>query len=223
MMLLAVDASTQSIGLALYDGVEVIGDITWKTNNHHTVELAPGILSLLKRSGIKPDSLKAFGVALGPGSFTSLRIGLAVVKGMALAQKLPVIGIPTLDYLAFPQPAMDMRMAAVLRAGRGRLAVGWYDYLDGNWHPKGETKVMTAAELAADIKAPTYICGELTADERQTLARKWKNTHLASPAQSLRRPAVLAEMAWKRWQDGQVDEVISLSPIYLHINEAIPD
>jgi tRNA threonylcarbamoyladenosine biosynthesis protein TsaB len=222
-MLLAVDASTQSIGLALYDGVEVIGDITWRTNNHHTVELAPAIQSLLSRSGIKSDRLTAFGVALGPGSFTSLRIGLAVVKGMALAQKLPVVGIPTLDFLAYPQPALDMRMAAVLRAGRGRLAVGWYDYKENGWQSKGEPKVMTAADLAADIKLPTYIVGELTADERQTLARKWKNAHLATPAQCLRRPAVLAEMAWNRWQTGVVDDVISLAPIYLHINEAIPD
>lgn len=222
-MLLAVDASTQSIGLALYDGVEVIGEIIWRTKNHHTVELAPAIHSLLSRSGIKPASLTAFGVALGPGSFTSLRIGLAVVKGMALAQKLPVVGIPTLDYLAYPQPAMDMRMAAVLRAGRGRLAVGWYDYGESGWRSKGEPKVMTAVDLAADIKAPTYVCGEMTADERQTLARKWKNTHLASPAQCQRRPAVLAEMAWNRWQAGGTDDVISLAPIYLHINEAIPD
>lgn len=222
-MLLAVDASTQSIGLALYDGVEVIGEIIWRTKNHHTVELAPAIQSLLSRSGIKPASLTAFGVALGPGSFTSLRIGLAVVKGMALAQKLPVVGIPTLDYLVYPQPAMDMRMAAVLRAGRGRLAVGWYDYVESGWRLKGEPKVMTAVDLAADIKAPTYVCGEMTADERQTLARKWKNTHLASPAQCLRRPAVLAEMAWNRLQAGKVDDVISLAPIYLHINEAIPD
>ena len=81
---------------------------------------------------------------------------------------------------------------------------------------------MTADELAAGIHKPTLVSGELNADERQVLSRKRKNILLASPAQSLRRPAYLAEMAWQRLQAGQVDEVISLAPIYLRTLEAIP-
>ncbi len=78
------------------------------------------------------------------------------------------------------------------------------------------------ADLSASIHKPTLVVGELTADERQVLARKRVNVILPSPAQSLRRPSYLAELAWKRWQAGQVDEVIALAPIYLHVAEAIP-
>jgi tRNA threonylcarbamoyladenosine biosynthesis protein TsaB len=49
------------------------------------------------------------------------------------------------------------------------------------------------------------------------LARKFKNVALASPAQCVRRPAVLAEIAWARWQAGQVDSAASLAPVYLHV------
>jgi tRNA threonylcarbamoyladenosine biosynthesis protein TsaB len=63
----------------------------------------------------------------------------------------------------------------------------------------------------------------MDAEERQQLSRKWKNARVASPAQSVRRPAFLAEMAWKRWQAGDVDEPVSLAPIYVHVAEAIPD
>ncbi len=222
-MLLAVDTSTQTIGLALYDGAQVAGEITWQTKTHHTVELAPAVDDLLKRCNIKPTDLQAIACGLGPGSFTSLRIGLALAKGMALSLKIPLLGIPTLDYLAAQQPLLNMPMAAVLPAGRSRLAVGWYENKEGRWESLGAATIVTAEDLSAQINQPTYICGEFDAEERQTLSRKWKNAVVASPAHCLRHPAMLAELAWKRFQAGEQDEPISLAPIYLHVAEAIPD
>ena len=84
-MLLAVDSSTQTVGLALFDGTQVMGEMIWQTHNHHTVELAPALESLFRRCNVSMSALQALGVSLGPGSFTSLRIGLALVKGFALA------------------------------------------------------------------------------------------------------------------------------------------
>ncbi|NMC81061.1 MAG: tRNA (adenosine(37)-N6)-threonylcarbamoyltransferase complex dimerization subunit type 1 TsaB [Chloroflexi bacterium] len=221
-LLLAVDTSTRTIGLALYDGVQVLAEMSWQTQNHHTVELAPALESLFQRSGVRPRDLAALAVARGPGSFTSLRIGMAVVKGLALALRLPVVGVPTLDFLAAAQPVLETPLAAVLQAGRQRLAVGWYTAVNGRWQAQGDAEVMNGEELAARIHTPTYVCGELNAEERQMLARKRKNVILASPAQSFRRPAYLAELAWERWQAGQMDEVIGLAPIYLHVAGEIP-
>jgi tRNA threonylcarbamoyladenosine biosynthesis protein TsaB len=221
-MLLAVDTSTQWMGLALYDGSQVLGESVWKTSSHHTVELAPALDDLLHRTGITPANLRALGVATGPGSFTSLRIGLALVKGLSLALRLPVIGVPSLDVLAVGQPVQDLTMVTTLHVGRGRLAVGWYAPVYGKWLLQGEPQLMTTEDLAKQIRNPTLICGELSTADRQTLARKRKNVILASPAQSLRRPAFLAELAWQRWQSGEVDEVVSLSPIYLRTAQDIP-
>jgi tRNA threonylcarbamoyladenosine biosynthesis protein TsaB len=220
-MLLALDTSTQWIGLALYDGVQVLGEEIWQTHNHHTVEIAPAIQRLMSRCSVLPSALEGIGVALGPGSFTSLRIGLAVTKGMALALHLPVAGIPSLDVLAAGQPLRDLPLAAVLQSGRNKLALGWYDVVDGAWKSRGEAEVTTAEALTASIHKPTLVAGELTAAERQTLARKRRNVLLASPAQAIRRPAVLAELAWERLKAGQADEINSLAPIYLRTIEAI--
>ena len=79
-----------------------------------------------------------------------------------------------------------------------------------------------ADELAESIRKPTIVCGELTADERQRLARKRVNVKLASPAMCVRRPAILAELAWKWWQAGVVDDAAALAPIYLHVANPIP-
>jgi tRNA threonylcarbamoyladenosine biosynthesis protein TsaB len=64
------------------------------------------------------------------------------------------------------------------------------------------------------------VCGELSAEERQQLDHK--SIRLASPAQSVRRPALLAELAWARWQAGEVDDEASLAPIYLHTDGSLP-
>jgi len=221
-MLLAVDTSTLWIGLALYEESRVLCEMIWRTENHHTIELVPSIDTLLKRCKAAPTDLQVLAVAIGPGSFTSLRISLAVVKGLALSQHLPIVGIPSLDVLAFAQPVQDGLLAAVLQAGRSRLAVGLYEPSGISWKQTSPPKVTTAENLAADIKKPTLVCGELQSDERQVLARKWKNVTIASPARSVRRPSFLAEMAWQRWKDGQVDDPVSLSPIYLHITGENP-
>jgi tRNA threonylcarbamoyladenosine biosynthesis protein TsaB len=168
------------------------------------------------------EDVRALGVALGPGSFTSLRVGLALVKGLALARHLPVIGIPTLDILAAAQPSSRLPLVVAIQAGRGRLAVGWYKSSKSGWQAKGPARVVTIEALMDEIESPSIVCGELTADERQRLERKKTSVHLASPAQSVRRPAVLAELAWARWQEGKVDDEASLAPIYLHVVEPIP-
>jgi len=221
-MLLAVDTSTKQMGLALYDGAQVIGELLWQSRYYHTVELAPAVADLLTRSGLKVDTIQALGIALGPGSFTSLRVGLAFVKGLALARHLPLIGIPTLDVIAAAQEVRDLPLAAVLQAGRGRLAITWYEAGETGWDSQGPASVTTADELAEGIHKPTVVCGELSSDERQRLARKRVNVQLASPTQCVRRPAVLAELAWERWQAGTQDDAASLAPIYLHLADPIP-
>jgi tRNA threonylcarbamoyladenosine biosynthesis protein TsaB len=221
-MLLALDTSTRTVGLALYDGVRVLSENVWASQDYHTVELAPAVEEMLKKSGMGVSDLEALGVAIGPGSFTGLRIGLALAKGLALVRHIPLIGIPSLDILAAAQSQTNIPMAASLRAGRGRLAVGWYKLADNSWQSSGDLELLTAQDLSERIHSPTLVCGEFTEQERRLLRRKRKNVILASPAQCLRRPAFLAELAWERWQAGDIADPATLSPIYLHHGEPIP-
>jgi len=168
-----------------------------------------------------PGDLDVVAVATGPGSFTGLRIGLALAKGMALARRLDLIGVPTLDILAAAQPLVNLQMAAVLHVGRGRLAVGWYQPGTKAWKPIGKLEALTCETLAERIEAPTLVCGELTEEERRILNRRRKTITLATPARSLRRPSFLAEVAWKRWMAGKRDDPALLAPIYLHQQETV--
>jgi tRNA threonylcarbamoyladenosine biosynthesis protein TsaB len=222
MILLAIDSSTRALGIALYDGQQVRYELTWNSENFHTVELAPAIQEALKRAGLKMKAVEAVGVAIGPGSYTGLRIGLALAKGLTLNGQRALITVPTLDVVAAAQPIANKPLAAVLQAGRGRLAVAWYAAKDGRWVAQSEAELSTAQELLADINEPTIICGELYEEERKVLARKHANAQLVSPAWSNRRPAVLAELAWQRWQSGEVTDPVGLGPVYTRSAEKIP-
>jgi tRNA threonylcarbamoyladenosine biosynthesis protein TsaB len=215
-MLLAVDTSTSLVGLALYDGNTVLGEMMWTTKQHHTTELTPALSGLLKRCGVTMASVHALGVAIGPGSFTSLRVGLSLIKGIALARSLPVMGIPTLDVIAAAQPLAKQPLVTVLQAGRTRVAYSVYKSGKKEWQAEGGVRSGTLDELLNEIESPTLIAGELTSDERKKIS-KIKKVQLVSPVLCVRRPAVLAELAWARWQDNDVDDAATLAPIYLHV------
>lgn len=222
MSLLAIDSSTKNKGIALYDGVRVRYECIWESRDYHSVDLAPGIELALRQSGMAMNELKVIAVAIGPGSYTGVRIALALSKGLAFAHSLALIAIPTLDVLAASQPLQDLPMICALQAGRGHLAMGWYEVKKGRWVAKGQPQLVTAQELSEQISKPTIICGELGEEDRAAIGRKYKNAQLSSPAWGVRRPAILGELAWVRWQAGEVDQLAGLAPIYLQSSEAAP-
>lgn len=222
-LLLAMDTSTRTIGLALYDGACVICEWMWQSRDFHTVELAPAVETILTKCEFKVSNLCALAVAIGPGSFTGVRIGLALAKGLSLGCGLPLVGVSTLDVLAYAQPRRDLPMAVVLHAGRGRLAVGWFKPGEGSWQSTNRVELLSPQDLSERITEPTLVCGELELEERQFLARKRRNIILATPAESLRRASYLAEIGWQRWQSGRVSDPATLAPVYLHRGEPALD
>jgi len=219
-MLLAIDTSTAQIGLAIYDGSQVIAESAWRSSQRHTVELAPSISDLLTHCGLRMDDITVVGVALGPGSFTSLRVGLSLAKGIVFAKKIPLIGIPTLDILAQAQTLSDLPLICAIQAGRGRFASGVYKSNGAKWQAESPVRVVNLEALMDEVMSPSLLCGEFSAEDIQKIINK--NIQLMSPASSIRRPGILAELAWKRMQAGEVDDAASLAPIYLHTEGTPP-
>jgi tRNA threonylcarbamoyladenosine biosynthesis protein TsaB len=220
-MLLGIDTSTQSVGIAIYDGHQILCEETWISRRYHTVELAGAVDANLKRAGLNAKDLDVLAVATGPGSFTGLRIGMALVKGLAYTHQLPVIGIPTLDITARAIPPCDKRLAAVLQAGRSRLAVGWYQNKNDRWVSQDLIENLTLDELLKKVKKPCILTGELDKHIRQAAAAH-ELLSAADPTLAMRSPKYLAEIAWERWQAGDIDDVLALKPFYLHKGDPIP-
>lgn len=219
-MILAIDTSTARLGIAVYNGTEILAESAWTSPNRHTVSLAPAVDEMLENLEIDKKKLKAVSVALGPGSFTSLRVGLSFAKGISLGLGIPVIGVPTLDITANQQPLDSIPLCAFLQAGRGKLAASFYDVKRNRWVSREGIEIYTAETLSGAITGPTIVTGEFDADVRAVL-RKNKNIRMSGPAASLRRAGYLAETAWKIYEKGDYPQVSSLSPIYLHTHDPI--
>ena len=213
-MLLAIDTATRMTGLALYDGAAVLAEHLWLGGGHQTTQLAPEVGLMLRRLGVEPSALTGVTVASGPGSYSGLRIGMALAKGLAMSLGIPLLGIPTLDILVRGQAVEKGDLLAVLAAGRNRLAGVWYNKTDMGWEPRSEAVALTAEGILTQIQGQTYICGEITQEERRAL-RSDRRVTVAPPAQCVRRPAILAEMAWERLRRGSQSDIAGLVPIYL--------
>src|SRR5437016_12759737 len=101
---LAVETSTLAGGVALLDGDRLVGEYLLDVRATHSERLMPAIDRLLADAGWAPGDLQGLAVAVGPGSFTGLRIGLSAIKGLALALAIPIAAVPTLDAMAAGLP-----------------------------------------------------------------------------------------------------------------------
>jgi tRNA threonylcarbamoyladenosine biosynthesis protein TsaB len=220
-VLLAIDTATRSLGIALYDGAQVLAETSWFGGGQHTVALAPEVALLIRRVGRAPTDLSLVAVAQGPGSYTGLRVGIAFAKGLCLAHRLPIVGVPTLDILAQGQPGRSETMIALLEAGRGRIAWAAYRWDGEGWEAIHEARVMSWDELLSELQGKSYLCGEIGPQRRSALASDARLI-LASPAVCVRRPAVLAEIAWRAAREGRMVDPGSLEPIYLDAQERAP-
>ena len=220
-MILAVDTSTKYVGLAVYDGLRVLSEEVWLSRRFHTIELAPAVFRNLSRLKLSGDDLDVLAVAIGPGSFTGLRIGLAFIKGLAFSLQIPVIGIPTLEITAAGYPPADVPLTAVLEAGRGRFAAARFEQQDEKWEQVGEVKNLDGKELVDSLPAASILTGEITEELREVVELE-QNLTIAHPGQAIRSPKMLAILAWNQWLKGNVDDPTSLKPYYLHQGEPIP-
>jgi len=214
-VLLALDTATRVLSLALHDGQHIPYEATWHTANNHTVDLTPAIEDALARCDVQPQALRAVAVALGPGSFTGLRIGLGVAKGLALAWGLPLVGVPTLEITAAGVPRSEGTLIAVLQAGRTRICAQPFAWERGAWCATAPAVITSWERLLADVDAPTLVAGEVDEAGRAHIAAM-PNVRIASGAVSLRRAGFLAEIAWERLRAGRTDDPRTLAPIYLH-------
>ena len=215
-VILAIDTATSIAGLALYSEDRVLSEETWITRGNHTVELMPALGSMMERQKMRPEDLGGLVVSTGPGSFTGVRIGLAAAKGLALALNLPLVGVPALDAAAYAHAPLRLPTWAVVEAGRGRYCAALYGIHRGEWQKTTPYQIVKLESLVPDGNRKTLYCGELDRAAREKLRALFADLAILPPSgATLRRPAFLAELGWKRLIAGERDDTAALSPIYV--------
>lgn len=214
-MLLAIDTSTALIGLACYDQEGLRGESCWQSGRNHSAQLLPQLQMLLRHIGYAPADVLALAVACGPGSWSGLRVGMSVAKGMALAGGLALLGISTLDALAYQHPRSPMPIYPVIRLGRDRFASAVFQH-EARFERLSADRNVSLDELCAAIDENALFCGDIDPELQQELRRSLgPRAVFPSPAANMRRPGYLAELAWQRFSAGERDDIATLEPVYL--------
>ena len=211
--------------MALADGAGFIAGRSWRSAVSHTTELMPAVAQLLDRRGVRPAELDAVAVALGPGGFSALRTGLSAAKGLALAARIPVIGVGSLDLEAYPVRDSGLPVCALLEAGRGEASSALISPDGGRLR---DDRITGLEELLDEVRAmvigagratvgPVLFCGEGMAlwagDIRAALGGRAALCHTPPAA----RAHSLAALAWARLERGQTDDLDALQPHYLRM------
>jgi tRNA threonylcarbamoyladenosine biosynthesis protein TsaB len=209
-LLLALDTSTSTASIALFDGERVLSETTWLAGREHSTRLLIEVEVALERVGLASEELTGLVVARGPGSFTGVRVALSVAKGMAAALQIPAWGVSSLEVLVLAAAHADLPVRAVLEAGRGRYATALYS----GGQPADTPTLATLSQLADMMTEPTYVIGELRPEDRQRLETDGR-IRLAPRAASARRAGFLAELGWRVAQAGDPGDPAALDALYI--------
>jgi tRNA threonylcarbamoyladenosine biosynthesis protein TsaB len=209
-MLLAIDTSNEYAGVALWDTQGLRGDATWYAGRYHTEQVLPQIDLLLQHLGRAASDLRVVAVATGPGSWSGLRAGMSLAKSLAIGLQIPILGIPTLQALLHGQRGRPGPVLGVVRLGRDRFAAAVQAVVgDEASGLEPDFRVCADAEVATLVEH-----GIVVGDLPVGLAQSASGLALAPPSQRQRRAALVAELAWQRFERGESDDPVALEPIY---------
>jgi tRNA threonylcarbamoyladenosine biosynthesis protein TsaB len=220
LLTLALETSTEWASAALFEGGRELA--VWRLHTHQDLlrRLSAEINLLLARAGRTIGDLGLVAVGLGPGSFTSLRVGLATAKGIGLARGAPLVGIPSLAALIWPARAgLDSLACPLLDARRGELYAGFFRALPEGVARVGEEFVAAPLALAARVAAaeePVTIFGDASLPavaELALLLRPRGSRFLGSP--SWPDASAVAELGQRAFAARGADDLDSLRPIYV--------
>jgi tRNA threonylcarbamoyladenosine biosynthesis protein TsaB len=222
VLILGIETATARVGCAIggHEGVLALFEVT--RGRRHAEILVPAIEAVLARADVAVDELGCIAVDVGPGLFTGMRVGIATARSLAYALRLPTIGIPSLDLLAFPLRHSRRTVVAVIDARRGEVYSARYRAVPGGVQRLTEPSVGTAEDLAAEIEAraeDVLFVGDGALRYRDVLGRV-RRSELADPWLAHPSAAPLVQLAHARALREEWVNHWDLEPLYLRRPDA---
>ncbi|MBV8960200.1 MAG: tRNA (adenosine(37)-N6)-threonylcarbamoyltransferase complex dimerization subunit type 1 TsaB [Actinobacteria bacterium] len=153
MIILGIETATQQVGCAI-GGVEgVLASFHATRGRRHAETLVPAIEFCCEQARVDLKDVSVVAVDIGPGLFTGLRVGIATAKAMAQALRVPMIGLSSLDLLAFPVRQSSRLIVAAVDARRGELYSALYRQVPGGVQRVGDYRVCSPNDLSSDLLA----------------------------------------------------------------------
>ena len=225
MSILAVDTASQVSSVAVLSTERVAAEIGMQGALTHSETLMPHIETALRMARVKKEELDGIAVSIGPGSFTGLRIGLAAAKMAAYALRIPLVGVPTLEALAYHCMCEGVRLVPMMDAQKGNVYAEEFA-----WANEGDIltlrhvrplAILPRAEFIASLAGtaqPLFLLGD--AMQKHTGTGLPAGVRLAPVHMRMPRAACVGLAGLARLGKGMSDDPMTLEPLYLRRSEA---
>lgn len=219
MLVLAIDTATKIGSVALYDDkTGVIGEINLYVKVNHSNVIMDAVDSLFKLSGLTIKDVDRIAVTIGPGSFTGIRIGTAIAKGLAYSLKKTIVGVNELDVLAHMGENREDIIVPLIDARKERVYFSKYRYIDNILLREEEYKDGELREILDDLKGKkvTFIGDGAIVNEKLINEILEKDYTIFSKANSIPRAGVAAQISLHLPEDN----LYTLEPLYVNKSQA---
>ncbi len=216
MLVLAMETTSDTCSVAVADDAGIVCERAFRHRMRLSQRFMDDVAAVLADAGAAPKGLSAIAVSLGPGSFTGVRVGVTVAKVMADVLALPIIGVPTLEVLAWPHRMLpNITLVPVVRSRPGVVCAGFYRSEQAHLRLVREGALYTPREMATALEqvGDALLYGEYAPRWSAILKQE---TGIAIPCTDGDPPRAssVALMAMSRLREGSVDSPITLVPIY---------
>jgi tRNA threonylcarbamoyladenosine biosynthesis protein TsaB len=222
VLILGIETATEQVSVAIGGHEGVLGLFEVCRGRRHAELLTPGIQMLCQQADIELSEISVIAVDIGPGLFTGMRVGLAAGKALAQALRIPMIGMSSLDLLAFPLRHTVRTIAAVIDARKGELFYAFYKPVPGGVQRVLEPTCGRVDDLIADILArgDDVVCvgdgalryrDQIEADVHVDFAEQFLSRPSAAPLVQLAHARALREEWVNSWE---------IQPMYLRLPDA---
>ena len=221
MRILAVDTASRTCSVAVSEDDAVMAEFTVNHRDTHSRFLMEMIDRVLAISRFTLGDMDGLAVTTGPGSFTGLRIGLSAVKGLAIGANLPVVGVGSLDALAFPFSYSDKLICPLMDARRHEVYSARYRFEGSRLVVQKPPQVATPETAVCDINEPCILTGDGAVAYRNRIMDLMGNRAVfADSCHHQIRASVVAALAMSRFKTGDTEDASALMPCYIRTSDA---
>jgi len=221
MKILAVDTATKSCSVAVIDGGTLLAESTSFKGQTHSRQLLNIIDSVLEQAGLKIAQLDGFAVSIGPGSFTGLRIGISSVKGLAFSLDKPVVGVSTLQTLAYQCKQNPYLICPILDARKHEVYFCHYRFKEGYLEKESQERVASPTEAFREIREPCLFVGNGAKLYQEVICSGLGGlAHFAAESQDTIQASAVAWLSLPRFKRQETDDVQLLVPQYIRKSDA---
>jgi len=224
MKILAIDTSTSVMGVSLLDDKKVYAEIITNLKKNHSIRLMPTVDLIFSEVNWQPEDIDLIAVAKGPGSYTGVRIGVTTAKTLSWSLNIPLVGVSTLEAMAYSHHHFSGVISPVIDARREQVYTGLYKKTEVGFTNLKKDRIILLTDWLDNImeynEQVLFVGDDVQIHFDKIQQKKNIEALYSSPAFNTARPGIIGFLAGEKYLKGQTEDKFDFAPAYLQLTEA---